>query len=75
MSYPGGKNGAGAYQRLINQMPPHNTYIEPFLGGGAIMRNKLPAKQNVGVEIDEKVFHSWQTFLCEAEEKVFRIIC
>ena len=32
MTYPGGKNGAGIYQRIINHMPPHETYIEAFLG-------------------------------------------
>ena len=50
MSYPGGKNGAGVYQRIINLMPPHNVYIEPFLGGGAVMRHKKPAKMNYGLD-------------------------
>ncbi|MCZ4283118.1 hypothetical protein O4H49_20200 [Kiloniella laminariae] len=31
MSYPGGKGGAGVYQKIINIMPPHKTYIEGFL--------------------------------------------
>lgn len=52
MSYPGGKNGSGVYQTLINLMPPHECYVEPFLGGGAILRAKLPAKINVGVDVD-----------------------
>jgi DNA adenine methylase len=34
MGYPGGKSGAGVYQTIINLMPPHTVYIEPFLGGG-----------------------------------------
>ena len=51
MTYPGGKNGAGVYQTIINQLPPHDVYIEPFLGGGAIMRQKLPAvTANIGVD-------------------------
>lgn len=53
MSYPGGKNGAGVYQSIINQMPPHEVYIEAFLGGGAIMRNKRPARLNVGIDRDQ----------------------
>ncbi|WP_299593230.1 DNA adenine methylase [uncultured Tateyamaria sp.] len=52
MSYPGGKNGAGVYQSIINQMPPHDVYIEAFLGGGAIMRNKRPARLNIGIDLD-----------------------
>ena len=41
MAYPGGKNGAGVYQTLINLIPPHDTYIETYLGGGAIMRSAV----------------------------------
>jgi DNA adenine methylase len=52
LSYPGGKNGAGTYQKLINLMPPHEVYIEPFLGGGAIMRLKRAARLSVGVDLD-----------------------
>lgn len=50
MSYPGGKSGSGVYQRIINAMPPHDRYVEPFLGGGAIARLKRPALVNVGIE-------------------------
>ena len=49
-SYPGGKNGAGVKQCIINQIPPHDVYIEPFGGGGAILFNKLPAQRNIVVE-------------------------
>ena len=52
MSYPGGKNGAGVYQTIINRMPPHSVYIEPFLGGGAILRLKQPAALNIGIDLD-----------------------
>lgn len=51
-SYPGGKAGAGVYQAIINQMPPHDTYIEPFLGAGAVIRRKRPAAQNIGIDAD-----------------------
>jgi DNA adenine methylase len=57
MNYPGGKGGV--YQKLINIMPPHEVYIETHLGGGAIMRNKRPAKINIGIEIDPKVIAMW----------------
>lgn len=50
-SYPGGKNGSGVYQKIINLMPPHDVYIEPFLGGGAIMRLKRPASLNIGIDL------------------------
>jgi hypothetical protein len=33
-------------------MPPHEVYIEPFLGGGAILRLKKPARLNIGIDLD-----------------------
>lgn len=60
-SYTGGKNGHGAFQNLINMMPPHGTYIELFLGSGAVIRNKRPAHTNIGVEIDSDVFREFVT--------------
>ncbi len=54
VQYPGGKNGAGVSQFLINLMPPHKTYIEPFLGSGAVMRIKRPALVNIGVDRDAR---------------------
>ena len=50
--YPGGKCGSGVYQRIISQMPPHKHYVEPFLGGGAVMRHKRPARFNLGIDLD-----------------------
>ncbi len=60
-TYPGGKAGAGVYQRLINHMPPHETYIETHLGGGAVMRYKRPAATNIGIDIDPEVIATWQS--------------
>jgi len=59
-TYPGGKNGAGVVQKLINQIPPHRVYVEPFLGSGAIMRNIKPAKLSYGVELDELTYQKWR---------------
>lgn len=52
MTYPGGKNAV--YQKIINQMPPHQRYIEPFLGSGAVMRMKRAAIINIGLDLDER---------------------
>ncbi len=59
MSYPGGKNGSGVYQQIINRIPPHSTYIEAFLGSGAIMRMKRPADRNIGIDIDDRVIKNF----------------
>ena len=61
MKYPGGKNAGGSYQRIINQIPPHKTYIEGFLGSGAILCHKRPAEINIGIEIDPTVAQSFPT--------------
>ena len=49
-SYPGGKGGC--YQRIISLIPPHSTYIEPFVGGGAIVRKKLPSDRTIILDLD-----------------------
>lgn len=51
-SYPGGKGGSGVYQTIINHMPPHEVYLEPFVGGGAILRKKRPARSNIVIDSD-----------------------
>lgn len=52
MSYLGSKAGSGAYQKIIGLMPPHDIYIEPFLGSGAVMRNKPPCKRSFGLDLN-----------------------
>jgi DNA adenine methylase len=49
-SYPGSKNGSGIYQNIINLFPKHDIYIEPFLGSGAILKRKLAAGINIGLD-------------------------
>lgn len=58
MRYPGGKGKC--FQRLINLMPPHRTYIESHLGGGAVLRHKRPAEVNIGVDVDHRVISRWR---------------
>ena len=59
MSYPGGKAGSGVYQQIINQIPPHQVYIEPFLGGGAVLLHKRPAWSSIGIDSDAAVVAAW----------------
>lgn len=53
--YPGGKNGAGIFQRLICQIPPHRVYVEAFAGSAAILRHKRPAPSSVAIDVDGEV--------------------
>jgi hypothetical protein len=50
--YPGSKAGSGVYQQIISQMPPHDVYVEPFLGTGAVLWRKRPGRINVGVDAE-----------------------
>jgi site-specific DNA-adenine methylase len=49
--YFGSKATSGLCQPIIALMPPHDTYIETHLGGGAIMRRKPPARRNIGIDL------------------------
>lgn len=60
MAYPGGKAGAGVWQQIVNQQPPHDIYIEPFLGGGAVLARKRPAARSIGLDLDATVIAGWR---------------
>jgi len=58
--YPGAKGGEGVYHTIISQMPPHEVYIEPFVGSGAVLRFKRPAACSIAVDADAMVIGYWQ---------------
>ncbi len=58
-SYYGGKSGAGVYQKIINQIPPHHVFISGFLGYCGIIRHKRPAAINLGFDLDAEVIQTW----------------
>ena len=68
MTYPGGKNAPGVYQTIINLMPPHAVYIEPFLGSGAIMRLKRRARVTIGIDRDPQAIKQWQAFTIKPDD-------
>jgi site-specific DNA-adenine methylase len=47
-------------QAIIAMMPPHDTYIESHLGGGAIMKRKPPALRNIGIDLDPQAIAGFQ---------------
>ena len=52
MKYPGGKNHGSSYPRIINQIPPHHTYVEPFAGSAAIRRLMKPSARSILIDLD-----------------------
>jgi len=61
-SYFGSKATSGLCQPIIALMPPHDTYIETHLGGGAIMKRKPAALRNIGIDRNTKVLTN---FTCD----------
>ncbi|MEC4674375.1 MAG: DNA methylase [Nitrospirota bacterium] len=60
--YFGSKAASGLFQNIIAMMPPHDTYIETHLGGGAIMKRKPPTATNIGIDLDPEALSN---FKCE----------
>ena len=60
MGYFGSKATSGLCQPLIAMIPPHDTYIETHLGGGAIMKRKLAALRNIGIDRDARALDAFE---------------
>lgn len=54
------------YQTIINLIPPHEVYIEPFLGSGAIMRHMKASTCSIGVDIDLSVIGNFPNICTRA---------
>lgn len=65
--YPGGKGNC--YQRIINLIPPHETYIEPFVGGGAVFRNKKPAPGNIVIDSDAAAIDNLRSHIANYDDR------
>ena len=61
-SYPGGKSGAGIYQRLINLIPRHRILISAFAGHCGVVRQIKPAEQTIVIDPDEAVCEWWRSW-------------
>lgn len=48
--WPGGKTRMA--KRLVKMFPPHDTYVEPFVGGASVFFHKPLAKKNVIADAD-----------------------
>lgn len=59
-NYFGSKATSGLCQAIIAMMPPHDTYIETHLGGGAIMKRKPPALNNIGIDLNPRPLSAFQ---------------
>jgi site-specific DNA-adenine methylase len=60
VGYFGGKGGEGTVQTIINRIPPHHSFISPFLGHCAVLRHIKPAEFTLGIDLDAYVVKCWQ---------------
>ena len=62
-------------KKLLPHIPPHNTYIEPFFGTGALYFNKEPAKIEIINDLDRSVaklhkdIQKMKTLTCDLKGK------
>jgi len=59
-TYFGGKSGSGVYQKIINQIRPHNQLIIPFLGNCGVTRNIRRSDITIGIDISSFVVEKWK---------------
>ena len=65
---PGGKKLLK--KKIVNQIPPHRVYVEPFMGTGAVFFDKEPAEVNVLGDNDKKLMKFYKDI-----QKLDRLTC
>jgi DNA adenine methylase len=58
-TYPGSKGQSGVWQWIIERLPPHVYYAEPFAGKGGVFRHKSPALRTWLIDRDPDVVTWW----------------
>lgn len=53
LKYPGAKNRVAGW--ICEHIPPHEVYVEPYFGSGAVFFNKIPAKIETINDLDDNV--------------------
>ena len=56
----GSKGTTGLSQAIVSAMPPHHTYLETHLGGGAIMKRKPPAQRSIGIDLNRRAIDNFR---------------
>lgn len=54
----GTKAGAGVWQRIISEIPPHDVFIEAFWGRGTISRRMRRPAVTIGIDLDPDALSS-----------------
>lgn len=71
LHYPGSKWSLADW--IINHMPPHNVYLEPYFGSGAVLFNKAPAVLETVNDIDGEVINLFRIIREMPEELAWMV--
>lgn len=71
LKYPGAKNRLATW--IIQHIPEHKVYIEPYFGSGAVFFNKKPAYNEIINDLDDKVCNFFKV-LRDNPEKLIHML-
>ena len=66
MSYAGGKQLIA--HRVIELIQPHDHYVEPFFGSGAVLFAKSPSRLETVNDLDDRLVNFWRVLRDRPEE-------
>lgn len=72
LRYPGSKQRIAPW--IIEQMPKHHSYLEPYFGGGAILFNKEPSRIETINDLDDDVVNLFRTIREHREELIEAVV-
>jgi DNA adenine methylase len=68
LRYPGGKARIAPW--IVEHLPPHSVYIEPFFGGGSVLFTKTRSPIEVANDIDDRVVTLFRVLRDQPDELV-----
>ncbi len=66
LNYPGSKWSMASW--IIDHMPDHEVYLEPFFGSGAVFFNKQPVKIETINDLDSRIVNLFKVIRDQPEE-------
>lgn len=74
--FVGAKGGAGVWQRIISEMPPHELYIEAFAGTAQVLVHKRPSTASIAIDSDENACAALRSCLAKDSERIrTEVVC
>src|SRR5512134_1207868 len=64
--YYGGKQVIA--ESVVKLLPPHDHYVEPFFGSGAVLFAKPPSAMETVNDIDDQLVTFWRVLRCRLPE-------